>query len=206
MIASLNQSSSLSSWVATLMSGATLTVQPSREAAKQQGGVAVLIDTQPDAAPFERIPLAGDQVFDRFDATLVVRRADLELAEMKPEFSWSSFRQCHRHSDRIIAPHRFLDKSDHFAVVDLREAQVAGLQQSRVAFPYSIKLTDVILDVAGRIPVSDFQLVFLRVEILLLAGYRFMFEQLESVIDAVAARERGSQRDARLEHPRLSGL
>src|SRR4051812_42043236 len=127
MIASLNQSSSLSTCDSTLISGATFTVRPSREAAKQQGGVKVLIDTQSDAAPFERMSLAGDQVFDRFDAMSVVRRADLEFAEMNPEFSWSSFGQCHRHSDRIIAPHRFLDKSDHFAVVDLREAQVAGL-------------------------------------------------------------------------------
>src|SRR3954447_15269894 len=121
MIASLNQSSSLSTWGSTLISGATFTVRPSREAAKQQGGVAVLIDTQPDAAPFERMPLAGDQVFDRFDATSVVRRADLEFSKMNPEFSRSSFRQCHRHSDRIIASRRLLDKSDHFAVVDLRE-------------------------------------------------------------------------------------
>src|SRR4051812_20574876 len=206
MIASLNQSSSLSTWGSTLMSGATFTVRLSREAAKQQGGVTVLIDTQPDAAPFERVPLAGDQVLDRFYAMPVIRRADLELAEMKPEFSWSSFCQCHRHSDRIIALHRFLDKSDHFAVVDLREAQVVDLQQSRVSFPYPIKLTDVILDVAWLLPISDLKLVFLRVEIFLLAGYRFMLEQLESIVDAVAARERSRQRDARLEHPRLSGL
>src|SRR3954454_13819507 len=206
MIACLNQSESLSTWGSTLMSGATFTVRPSRDAAKQQGGVAVLIDTQPDAAPFERVPLAGDQVLDRFDAMPVIRRADLELAEMKPELSWSSFCQCHRHGDRILALHRFLDKSDYFAVVDLREAQVAGLQQSRVSFPYPIKLTDVILDIAGLLPVPDLKLVFLRVEIFLLAGYRFMLEQLESIVDAVAARERSRQRDARLEHPRLSGL
>src|SRR4051812_21986572 len=132
MIASLNQSSSLSIWDSTLISGATFTVRPSREAAKQQGRVAILIDTQANAAPFERVPLAGDQVFDRFDATSVIRRADLELAEMKPEFSGPGFSQCDRHSDCIIAPNRFLDKSDHLAVVDLRETQVADLQQSRV--------------------------------------------------------------------------
>src|SRR4030081_799097 len=122
MIASLNQSSSLSTWASTLISGTTFTVRPSREAAKQQGGVLVLIDTQSDAAPFEHMLLAGDQIFDRFDATPVVRRADLELPEMKPEFPWSSFCQCHRHSDCIMASYRFLDKPDHFTVVDLREA------------------------------------------------------------------------------------
>src|SRR6476620_8063025 len=127
MIASLNQSSSLSTCPSTLISGTKFTVRPSRDAAKQQGGVLVLIDTQPDAAPFERMPLAGDQIFDRSDATPIVRRADLELAEMKPEFPRSSFCQRHRHSDRVIACYRFLDKPDHFAVVYLRETQVAGL-------------------------------------------------------------------------------
>jgi len=51
-----------------------------------------------------------------------------ELAEMKPEFSWSSFGQCHGHSDRIIAPHRFLDKSDHFAIVELHGALEAAVE------------------------------------------------------------------------------
>src|SRR4051812_31667072 len=102
MIASLNQSSSLSTWGSTLMSGATFTVQPSREAAKQHGGGAVLIDGEPDAPRFERRPPPGDQVLERFDAPPGGGRADLEHAERKPESPWSSFFQSHRHSDRII--------------------------------------------------------------------------------------------------------
>src|SRR5260370_38807255 len=48
MIASLNQSSSLSGFGSTLMSGATFTTRPPRETAEQQGGIVLLIEASSD--------------------------------------------------------------------------------------------------------------------------------------------------------------
>src|SRR6516225_3807575 len=137
MIASLNQSSSLSSLGAALMSVTTSMARPSREAAEQQGGILLLIDAQTDAAPLEDVPFAGDQIFDGFDAPARGRWADLDLAEMKPELARSGL--CQRHGDghRIIACHRFLYETDDLVVVDLREAQIVGLQERRIVPPYT---------------------------------------------------------------------
>ena len=58
MIATLNQSSSLSSFGSTLMSATTSTARPSPETAEQEGGIVLLIDTQTNAAPLEAVPFA----------------------------------------------------------------------------------------------------------------------------------------------------
>src|SRR5258708_7537262 len=58
MIASLNQSSSLSSFGAALMSATVSMAQPSRETPEQQGGVLLLIDAQADPTPLEVVPFA----------------------------------------------------------------------------------------------------------------------------------------------------
>src|SRR5215510_5360280 len=107
MIASLNQSSSLSSLGAALMSVTTSMARPSREAAEQQGGILLLIDAQTDTAPLEDVPFAGDQIFNGFDAPARGRWADLDIAEMKPELARSGL-QRHGDGHRIIACHRFL--------------------------------------------------------------------------------------------------
>ena len=53
--------------------------------AEKQGRISVRIDAQADAAPFEYVPFAGDQVLDHAHAAAVVGRADLLRAEMQPE-------------------------------------------------------------------------------------------------------------------------
>src|SRR6266436_518360 len=59
MIASLNHSSSASSLGSALMSGATFTVRPSRQPTEEHGRVLLLIDAQANAAPLDRVLLAG---------------------------------------------------------------------------------------------------------------------------------------------------
>ena len=44
-----------------------------------------------------------------------------------------------RDRDRVVAVDRFLDEADHLAVVDLGEAQVAGLQQRRIVAPQPVE-------------------------------------------------------------------
>src|SRR5262245_51411582 len=206
MIASLNQSSSLSSLAAALMSVTTSMARPSREAAEQQGGILQLIDAQTGAAPLEDVPVAGDQIFDGFDAPARCRWADLDVAEMKPELARSGL--CQRHGDghRVIACHRFLYQTDDLVVVDLREAQIVGLQERRIVPPYAVEAGDVAFDIAGPIPVANLQFILVGVEIFLLSGYRFVPQQLETIVDAVIARKRGSQRHSRLEDPWFAAL
>src|SRR5262245_64829874 len=108
MIASLNQSSSLSSLAAALMSVTTSMARPSREAAEQQGGILQLIDAQTDAAPLEDVPLAGDQIFDGFDAPARCRWADLDIVEMKPGLARYGVCQRHGAGHRLIVYYRVL--------------------------------------------------------------------------------------------------
>src|SRR5262249_61568946 len=139
MIASLNQSSSLSSLAAAPMSVTTSMARPSREAAEQQGGILLLIDAQTDTAPLEDVPLAGDQIFDGFDAPARDRWADLDIAEMKPELARSDLSQPHGDGHRIIASHRFLYETDDIVVVVLLEAQIVGLLDRRIVPPYAVE-------------------------------------------------------------------
>src|SRR6516225_4791454 len=206
MIASLNQSSSLSSLAAALMSVITSMARPSREAAEQQGGILLLIDAQTDAAPLEDVPFAGDQIFNGFDAAARSRWADLDIAEMKPELARSGL--CQRHGDGhgVIACFRFLYETDDLAVVDLREAQTVGLQERRIVSPYAVEARDVAFDIAEPVPVAHLQFILLGIKVFLLSGYRFVLQQLETVVDAVIARQRGGKRHPRLEDPGLAAL
>ena len=90
---------------------------PSRQTAKQQGGIAHRIDPQPDAAPFERIALAGEEVLERRDVAAVVGHADLDIAERQPEFVHVA-RQRDGGDDAVGLIDRFLDEGDDVAVVD----------------------------------------------------------------------------------------
>src|SRR5215831_9461892 len=205
-MASLNHSSSVSSLGSALMSATTSTTRPLREAAEQQCRILLLIDAQPNPAPFEDVPLASDQVFDKFYASAPARRTDLDIAKMKPELAWSGPRQRHGNGDRIVAGHRFLNEADHLAVVDLGKTQIVGLQQGSVVPAYLIETPDVGLDVAGPIPVAHFQFVFLGVEVFLLSWDWFVLQELEAIVDAVIAGQRGGKRHPCLEDPRLAAL
>src|SRR5215510_16190262 len=106
---------------------------------------------------------------------------------MKPELPRSSL--CQRDGDghRVVAPYRFLDETDDPVVIDLGEAQIAGLQQRCIVPPYPVEATDVAFDIAGPIPVAHLQFILVGVEIFLLSGYRFVLQQLETIVDTVIA-------------------
>ncbi len=67
-------------------------------------------------------------------------------------------------------------------------------------------MRDIAADIPGPVPVSRLELIFLRIEIFLLSGYRLVLQELEAIIDAVVAGQRCRKRKARLEHPRLASL
>src|SRR6516162_5172192 len=98
MIASLYHSSSLSSLVSILISAAT-SMTSSRNAAKQQGRILVLIYAQPHATPFNGVALAAYQVLDSLDPSARAGRADLDIPEMEPELPWPMLveRHCDSH-------------------------------------------------------------------------------------------------------------
>src|SRR3954447_3605650 len=132
MMASLNHSSSSSSSCSAVISDCKFTGLPSRQASEEQSRVLLRIDTQPHAAPFDRVPFAGNQVFDRANALACIRRPDENISEMQPELMLR-LGQCDRHRDRIVARYRLLHEADDLCVIDLRKAEIAGLQERRVA-------------------------------------------------------------------------
>src|SRR5262245_54653706 len=125
---------------------------------------------------------------------------------MKPELPQSTL--CQRYGDghRIVACYRLFYEADDLVVVDLGEAQIAGLQQRRIVPPYPVEATDVAFDIVGPIPVAHLQFIFLGIKVFLLSWYRFVLQQLETVVDAVIARQRGGERHPRLEDPGLAAL
>src|ERR1700746_3172467 len=135
-MSSLNHSSSVSSLGSAFMSAQPSTRRRLREAAEEQCRILLLIDAQPNPAPFQDVPLTRDQVFDKFHAPAPARRTDLDIAHMEPELAWCAPRQRHVNGDRIVVGHRFLDEADHLAVVDLGKTHIVGLQQGSVVPAY----------------------------------------------------------------------
>src|ERR1700738_5063719 len=205
MIASLNQSSSMSSLDSILMSAVASTVR-SGKAAEYQCRILLLIDAQAHASPFDHMPFSGEQVFNGFDAPPRRRRADLDLAEMEPELPRALLCQRDRYCDGVVAGHRFLDIADHVLIIDVRKAEIAGLQQRGICFANAVEPSDIGLDIAGPIPVPGLELVLFRVEVFLPPGNRRVLEKLESLVDAIAAGQRSGEGDAGLEHPGLTAL
>ena len=128
---------------------------------------------------------AGGQVFDFAHALARARRADLDIAEVEPEFVRSRIGQRNGDRNRVVTGLRLLDESDDFCIVDLRKAQAVGLLQCRVAAAQPVQMADIALDVSRLVPVAHLHFVFLGIEIFLPTGNGVVFEQLESIIDAV---------------------
>src|SRR3954452_19230073 len=136
---------------------------PSRQAAEQQCGIARRVDPEADAAPFDRIALARDEVFHRRDGAALVAGADLDVAKRQPEFV-DVARQRDRNRDRIGLIHGLLDETDRVVVFDAEEAQFAGLLQRRVVAPDPVEFGYEGLNVAGLVPIPYLDLVFFGVE------------------------------------------
>src|SRR5579871_2014888 len=193
MIASLYQSSSASFGSASICAITFMSGGSSRDAAQENGGIVGRIDAQAHTAPFDGLPLASDQVLDKAYRTPGIWRPDLHVAEMEPELPRPAAGKRDGDGHCVVVRDRFLEKADHLAVVDLREAQVAGLQQCRIGAAQLIEPADIGLDVAGLVPVAHLDLVFLRVEIFLPAGNGLMLDELEAVVDAVVRRQCGGE-------------
>src|SRR5262245_54676670 len=109
-MASLYQRSSPLASRSTASCGSTFTRSPPLcMAAQQQSGIVGRVDTQPDAAPFERMTFAGDQVLHRAHAPARLGGADLQVAEMEPELARPVAGERDRHRHRVVARNRLLD-------------------------------------------------------------------------------------------------
>src|SRR5258705_4448610 len=132
-MASLYQSSSPARLVSALMS--VNRFMASRQATEEERRILVRLDAKPHATPFQDVLLAGDEVLDRAHAAAPRSRPDLDIAEMEPELPRAAAVQGNGHRNGVVAGGRFLHEADDIVVVDLRETQVAGLLQRRVALP-----------------------------------------------------------------------
>src|SRR6185437_1328986 len=111
------------------------------------------IDPQAGSVPLEQVTLARQKIHDRSYRTLGVGGADLLVAEMQPEFVRGTG-QGNRYGDGIVAVGGFFDEADDVVVVHLQKAQVGGLQQRRVVAADRVQLFQIILNVAGFVPVA----------------------------------------------------
>ena len=84
-------------------------------------------------------------------------------------------------------------------VVDLQKAEIHELLERRVVASRLVDRRDEVFDVSGAAPVPYFDLVFLRVEVLLFAFDGSVLAELETTVDAVARRQRGGKNESRLE-------
>src|SRR6266478_7665101 len=153
----------------------------SRQAAKQKGGIARRIDPQSNAAPFDGIALAGDQVLNRGDVAAIAARPELDVAKRKPEFVHLA-RQRDCDGDGVGLVDRFLDEADDISIIDRQEAQLTCLLQRRVCLAGAVEIADVGLDIARFVPVPHLDLVFFGIEIFLAAWDWFVFQKLKSVV------------------------
>src|SRR5262245_66046846 len=114
------------------MSATTSTTRPLREAAEQQCRILLLINAQPNPAPFEDVPLARDQVFDKFYAPAPARWTDLDIDKIEPELTWSGPRQRHVNGDCIVTGQRFLDQADQPDIIDFGIPKMLVMTLGRV--------------------------------------------------------------------------
>ena len=132
------------------------------------------------------MPLAANQVLHGCDLRSRSPGADLELAEMQPEFAGARAAERDRDGDGIVARGRLLDKADDLVVVDRGKAHIAGLQQCRILPAQPVEATNIVLDVARLVPVAGLELVFFRMQVFLATGNRRVLDELEPAVDAIA--------------------
>ena len=124
--------------------------------AEQQRGIALGIDAQPHAAPFQAVALAGHQVLDLPHRLARARWADPLVAEMQPELVRPA-RQRDGAGDRVGVVDRLFQEAGDAGIVHRQEAQVRGLQQRRIRAPDGVEPAQVVLDIAGLVPVARLQ-------------------------------------------------
>ena len=79
------------------------------------------------------------------------------------------------HQDDIVESLRRLGIEQYLFVFDGMESEIFILAQSAVMTPDRVELGDVILNVAGRVPIPFFELVFFRIEIFFFPGNSDIF-------------------------------
>ena len=86
---------------------------------------------QAHAAPFEHVPLAGDEIVDGAHGARLAVRADRDIAEVEPERARAVAVSAIATATALSRVDQFLDEADDLVVVDLREAQVARSAAAR---------------------------------------------------------------------------
>src|SRR6478736_9784492 len=150
MIASLYQSlSAVSVAVSSLVSidDSKFMGAASRQAAEQYRRIPSRVDPYADAAPLERVTLAGDEVFHGRDVAAFTVDPDLDVAERQPDFV-DVARQRDRDRNRVGLIDGFFHEADHVAVFHSEKAQIAGLLQRGVGAARHVEIADIGFDIA----------------------------------------------------------
>ena len=201
-MASLYQSSSTVSPTFTSLESTVgitfMTRAPSRQAAQQDGGIALGINPPANAAPF-----------DRHDARPLIRFSTAATFFRPRQPTGPGRRRAatrhHAHpATRLLRRRRYstcrrpsLTKPITLLSSMPRKRRLLVCCNAGFAPPRLVQPGDIGFDVAGLVPVPDLDLVFLGIEIFFAARDRFVFEQFEAVIDAVSGGQRRRQRGAR---------
>src|SRR6201987_6174298 len=99
----------------------------------------------------------------------------------------------HRHQNNVIEAGRRLRVEQDLIVFHGVKFQVLVDLQGPVLSANTVQLRQVRLDVAWRVPISFFELVFFRIEILFAIWNRHFLANLESAVDPVDRAEGAGQ-------------
>src|SRR5215468_5161180 len=113
-------------------------------------------------------------------------RIELELGERQVEHGLVRREgiQVHGNQERVARSLRSSLVEEHVWAVRLAEADVASRVERGVPATNAVEPPEVVLDVAGTVPVSHADLVLLRILILLGSGVGRGLAELESAVDA----------------------
>src|SRR5215470_14684336 len=113
-------------------------------------------------------------------------RIELELGERQVEHGlvWGEGIQVHGDEERVARSLRPSLVEEHVGTVRLAKADVASRVERGVPATNAVEPPEVVLDVAGTVPVPHADLVFLRIQVLLGSGVGLGLAELESAVDA----------------------
>ena len=86
------------------------------------------------------MPLAGNQIFDRFDPAGASPAGPISISPKWNQNSCGPSFKRHRDSHGIVARDQFLYVADDLGVIDLSETKIARLQQGWIRSANSIDL------------------------------------------------------------------
>src|SRR3954454_7915877 len=140
-----------------------------RDQSPDRDGALDRIERDPVRLAVEREAAAVQQVL-RLDGG-VVGQAELPQGDLIDGLLPVLRIEIDEHENAVVPRRRQLGVGEDVVVPGVQEQHVAEVPQRRIAPADAVELADVVLNVAGPVEVPGLQLVFLRVEVFLLAGH-----------------------------------